>query len=282
MVGWICSYLTDGELAFVEISKRKKKRIQRVLSAGVVFALAVTTLAFWQKGALVDYTDIEPALLKDPVQGNTTREDFTFGYREDTYTVHPVAEYELWGLVVSHNDTTGFGDIYHDSDSVDTKDLSVIWGKNLRNNDFHKVEFWSGSFTCYWKYPGGVTLHPDSISNNHLVTSKPELRDTIEQVRVGDQVHIKGMLVNYQTPKHPDFWRKSSTSRTDSGNYACEVVFAEEVEILRRGTPFWYAIYPVGWLLLGLALLAKIALFLVPGKIDVDPPDAPADSYARV
>jgi hypothetical protein len=31
--------------------------------------------------------------------------------------------------------------------------------------------------------------------------------------------------------------------RTDSGNGACEVIFFDEIEILVRGTPFWYLLY---------------------------------------
>ncbi len=50
--------------------------------------------------------------------------------------MRPVADFELWGLVVSHNNPTAFYDIYHDRNSVDTRDLGVIWGENLRSADF--------------------------------------------------------------------------------------------------------------------------------------------------
>jgi hypothetical protein len=80
---------------------------------------------------------------------------------------------------------------------------------------------------------------------------------------VGDQVHFKGMLVNYTNPATwRGWWRRSSTSRTDAGNTACEVVFVNSLEVLARGTPFWHAAYSWGGWLAVLVLVLKAALFV--------------------
>lgn len=237
------------------------RQVQKALTLAAVAALAVTLLAFARKGTLVSHRDVDPRLLAEPAQTETTRAPFSFEYMGETYDVQPVAEYELAGLVVSHNDPTSWWDAYHDETSVDTKDLGLIWGPNLRSDDFHRVEFWNVSWTVNWRYPAGVAFHDAAISNNHLVTPHPRVRDAIAGVRVGDQVRLRGLLVNYAPRSRPGAWRNTSTTRTDTGNGACEVVCVDELQVLRRGTPIAYALHSLGKLALLLALLGKVGVF---------------------
>jgi hypothetical protein len=147
-----------------------------------------------------------------------------------------VADYELWGLVVSHNEITSVADIYHDRSSVDTKDLCVVWGENLSRDDYRAVEFESGPFTCYFRFAEGVPFDTTGASNNHLITDRPEVRRAIAQVRIGDQVHLRGLLVDYQMDDWEDFWRHEPV-REDSG---CEVIYTERWKCC-CGTPGWYS-----------------------------------------
>jgi len=239
----------------------KIPRVQRRLTIVLGSLLLLTVTEWVNRGSFVDAADVLAPLRWDPIQTETTRRPFSFDYAGEIYNVEPVANYELWGLVVSHNNPDGFGDIYHDDKSVDTRDLCVIWGWNLQNDDFHRVEFDSGSWTCYFRNPGGVEFDPSSLSNNHLITNSQSIRDQIDDVRIGDQIHVVGSLVNYQAASYPQFWRRSSTTRSDEGNGACEVVFVDQIEVLASGTPFWYAGFTFGsWMLLVL-VLAKFALF---------------------
>lgn len=228
----------------------------RLLKNVFLAALIVTAAAWFFKGDLGDASGIVPELLQEPVQARVSRPDFTFDYRGQQCLVRPVATYELWGLVVSHNNIESFADLYHDSTSVDTKDLCVIWGRNLETDDYQQVSFRSGSFTCYYRYPSGVRFSMRAGSNNHLITDSEAIRDTIERVRVGDQVRLAGMLVNYQMNDWRDFWRESSLVRSDNG---CEVVFVEQLDILKRGTPFWYLAFSLGWKTLLIVPLLYVA-----------------------
>jgi hypothetical protein len=219
----------------------------------IALALLVLLLLAWRnKGALPGPSAIDPALLQDPLQEATQREPFEFAYKGHTVRVRPVADYELWGLVVSHNNIKSFADIYHDSSSVDTKDLCVVWGSNLQSGELARVSFESGPWTCYYRYPEGVRFQGSEMSNNHLITDNDDLRADLDDIRVGDQIHVKGALVNYQLDDWRDFWRKTSTVRTDGGNGACEVLFFDELEVLVAGTPFWYRLFHASLLLLAL------------------------------
>ncbi len=228
----------------------------RLLKMTFLAALLVTAVAWWRKGSLDDPAEIVPDLLQQPVQVRTDAPEFSFPYKGRVCLVRPVTTYELWGLVVSHNNIESIADLYHDSTSVDTKDLCVIWGRNLESDDYQRVSFSSGSFTCYYRYPAGVRFSGRAGSNNHLITDLDRVREQIAEVRVGDQIHLQGMLVNYQMDDWRGFWRQSSLVRTDDG---CEVVYVEKLEVLRRGTPGWYMAFRAGWM----TLLAAPVLYVV-------------------
>jgi hypothetical protein len=229
-------------------------RRRRLLGYVTLALLALLLLAWKQKGRLPSPSEIRPDLLQAPLQEATEREPFEFVYAGQTVRVRPVADYEIWGLVVSHNDIGSLADIYHDSSSVDTKDLCVVWGGNLQSGSLDKVTFESGPWTCYFSYPQGVRFDGREISNNHLVSDQDALREALAEVRVGDQIHVRGALVDYQLEDWGTHWRRSSKVRDDGGNGACEVLFFDEIEILARGTPFWYALFQT----------TRFLLFLVP------------------
>jgi hypothetical protein len=235
--------------------------LQKRLNAAFLVTAVLAAVSWHEKGRLPDFTAIRPELLQDPIQGETSRPPFAFRFRNRDYNVKPLATYELWGLVVSHNDINAFSDIYHDRNSVDIKDLGVIWNKNLRTNDFHRVKFWNGPWTVNWRFPFGTVFHSENISNNHIVTPDETFRDRVKRVRVGDQIHLQGLLVSYQAADQPGFWRRSSLRRDDSGDGACEVVYLDDLEVLQQGTPGWYgALY---WATAGLILIPALKFLLV-------------------
>jgi hypothetical protein len=209
----------------------------RLVRWTLLATLVLLAVSWRYKGRLVEPEHIESALLRPPVQESTSRAAFDFDYKGQSCRVRPVASYELAGLVVSHNDIESFADIYHDSSSVDTKDLCVVWGSNLRTGSYRPVDFSSGPFTCYFSIPGGTDFDLSEAGNNHLITDDAAVRETIARIRVGDQVRLRGLLVDYQMSDWREFWRETSTRRKDSD---CEVVFVEQIEILRAGNPGWY------------------------------------------
>ena len=65
----------------------------------------------------------------------------------------------------------------------------------------------------------------------------------------GDQIHLRGKLVNVKAENMDGNLGKyenqisnwnSSVKLGDSGAGACEVIFVEELEILKKGNPFFF------------------------------------------
>jgi hypothetical protein len=235
-------------------------RLRAFLSRAFLGCLLLAGIAGWQKGRLDGPERIVPSLRQEPLQGPTDRAPFTFQYKGKTCSVRPVATYELWGLVVSHNNIKSVADIYHDSTSVDTKDICTVWGANLSRPDYLRAGFKSGPFTCYVTVPPGVDLNLTQVGNNHLLTDNPAVRAAIDSVRLGDQVHLRGLLVDYQMDDWESFWRKTSTRRDDSD---CEVVYVQQLEVLRPGTPGWYRAWRLAWWLAALCAAGWITVYWI-------------------
>jgi hypothetical protein len=240
-------------------------RLRPWLRRSFLGALTLLAVAWWQKGSLVGPDGVRPELLAMPNQSSTERAPFAFAYRSRQCLVRPVASYDVWGLVVSHNDIGSVADIYHDASSVDTKDLCLLWGESLRHPDYLRARFHSGPFTCYasWSEPL-ANLHLDGIGNNHLITDSPAVRRAIDGVRIGDQVRLRGLLVDYQMDDWRDFWRRTSTVRDDRD---CEVLFVEDLAVIRRGTPGWYLLWQLAIaVLLTVPILYGVLFWLTAGR----------------
>ncbi len=252
--------------SFLDLEVRYRP-LNRKLYLFIILFSGLTLFSAFKKNNLIDASLILSELTQEPTQElissrSPYAEPYNFRYMDIQYQVKPIANYELWGLVVSHNDIDGISDTYHDETSVDTKDLCVIWGENILNNNFHAVSFSSGAWTCYFEYPHGTAFNANQLSNNHIITDNDAIRETLAQIQIGDQIHIEGELVSYQDERHPEYWRASSTTRTDGGNGACEVIFANTLDVIAVGNPLWRFVYDWSWKILIILLIAKTTVFI--------------------
>lgn len=226
--------------------------------------LLILYIGYFRLGALPGPSAIRSEIFEEPEQEDAEREPFTLAYRGANYRIEPLAHYRMRGLVVSHNDIHDFADIYHTGDSVDIKDICVIWGDNVRDDIYRKMKFWSEPFSCWYQaptYETSATFAADALSNTHLLSEDPAARRAIESMRIGDQVELEGELVNYYPQGKPEMSRRSSLRRDDTGNGACEVLLVESARILDAFDHETYALYRRLKQLLLAAIVAKLALF---------------------
>jgi hypothetical protein len=223
--------------------------MKKILQGGAVLLCLCGALFVLSRQYIHGYperSDIHPSVLQPPFQTDTDLKPFVFQYFGEKYLIEPVQEYEISGLVVSHNNVSSITDAYHTSRSVDFRDLCVVWGQNAKKDLLEQMEFWSAPWTCWTraKTPNAAgRFFPDELSNNHLLARKNEVRERIKSARIGDQVRLRGYLINYRVQGSPDYFRKSSLVRDDTGNGACETIFVEEAEILKTTNSGWRALY---------------------------------------
>lgn len=227
----------------------------------------MSVVSFVQKDTLPPPSEILPVLYKEPLQTLTSAASFSITKNGQTYTIKPLFNYELYGLVVSCHRSSSWEDYYHEQwkDWINVKDLCVIWGDNFKSGSYRKMTFQNGSWTCYYNLKPGEPLSEwtkfaaQCLSNNHLVVADERVSRSIMKVEKGDQVYFKGYLVNYGRGGNPD-QRRSSTVRSDTGNGACEVVYVEDFKILKKANVEWkwlfhFSIFLVFTTLAGFLLL---------------------------
>jgi hypothetical protein len=75
------------------------------------------------------------------------------------------------------------------------------------------------------------------LSNNHLISDDDFIRDQVKDIRVGDQIRVRGYLASYSNPNGGR--RGTSTTRLDTGDGACETLYVKHFEIMQAAVSGW-------------------------------------------
>lgn len=257
-VGSICSSRRMGATAI--------PILQRSLTVALVLSAALMFGASHKRGVLPAEKLLRPELSAEPEQVAVTDRAFIHEWRGEKFVVHPVAEYSITGLLVSRNDIGGFSDIYHTASSVDVVDVCLVWGENAREEVYRSVEFGSEPFSCWYRAPNAEAFEafrPEQLSNTHLLARDEPIARRLSGLHIGDQIRLRGRLVNYNPAGASEMLRKSSLVRDDTGNGACEILFVDELDVLERGNPGWNKLFDYSRAAFMFLLAAKIFSMLV-------------------
>ena len=199
-------------------------------------------VSFWNRNDLPGDIDYVPALDNEPKQTRTDERPFDVVFNEVDYRVEPEYEYDITGMVVSYRHHNEDNSRMHAlaNDHLNMLDVCVVWGDNPANERLDKISFWNGLFTCNFKtrdQQAWDAFNLNQISNNHLLSNDDFIRRQVKKIRVGDQIRVRGYLAGYTSAGGSR--RGTSTTRTDTGNGACETIFVEDFQILREATSFW-------------------------------------------
>lgn len=227
---------------------------------------ATLIVAFWNRNNLPGEIPLLPAIDSEPVQRRVAESPFDVTWKDLDYRIEPEYDYELTGLIVSFRHQDGNSRMHRmTNDKLNMLDLCVIWGDTAKNPRLNAIDFWNGVFTCNVQTRDQAAwdaFDMDQLSNNHLLSADSEVRDAVRSIRIGDQIRVRGRLASYVSPGGAR--RGTSVTRTDTGNGACETIFVEQFEILKRGVSYWrYLMY----LALTMFLLSLLVHFISPHKV---------------
>ena len=113
-------------------------------------------------------------------------------------------------------------------------DLALGWGAMSDQSVLDQVRI-TQSMRFYWfeyKLPPPISKEEiiSHSTNVHVIPGTPEIAAQCKSLRAGTLVHLTGDLVEATAPGFGSW--KSSLSRTDSGNGACELMWVKEMSIL--------------------------------------------------
>lgn len=202
-------------------------------------------ISFWQRNDFSEHRPpVNSALLQEPIQTQTDKAPFAVTMGDIRYQIQPLYEYDLYGLIVSyrhHDGDYGLHKLWNDH--LNVADVCVVWQQNVTDAHLHHLDFWNGQFTCNVKTSNQAawdSFHMNQLSNNHLLSADKPVRDQLNDLRIGDQIHIKGWLASYSNDQGGT--RGSSTTRDDTGNGACETIFVQSVDVLSPYHSRWRAL----------------------------------------
>jgi hypothetical protein len=222
--------------------------IKKTLKTILVLSFVVLAVAYLKKDNLPDNTEILPEIYQNPIQTKTDHSPFNIEAENMVYSIKPLYNYELYGMVVSYHYCGVWWDIYHHDlwkDYINIKDLCVVWGENIETEVYKDMEFSSNSWTCNYRWPDSQVKKrfcKTCLSNNHLLSEYQGIKRKLMNTEIGDQIYIKGYLAEY-SQEASSFKRGTSITRTDTGNGACETIYIEDYQILKKANAVWHHLF---------------------------------------
>lgn len=207
----------------------------------IVLSFAWLLISFWNRDDLPRNIDFRPEVLDEPQQTTTRTKPFDATFDGVDYLVEPKYEYDLAGMVVSYRHHDGNSRMHFlANDHLNMLDVCVVWGDSATGKLLHKIDFWNGIFTCNvftrdseaWE-----AFSMQQLSNNHLISDDEIIRRQVKDIAIGDQIRVRGYLASYGSEQGGK--RGTSTTRTDTGNGACETLFVQQFEIIQPAVSFW-------------------------------------------
>ena len=203
-----------------------------VIIVVVITASVLTAKYFLEKPISVEEASTPLNPLENPVQNEVQDlESFTFNKGNLLLLIFPQAEYEVTAKVVSKKRYHyGWGS------KIVPYDFTLVWGK-LTEPEMKKFIKYSQMRRFYfYKYAQNCPLKQDYIrehsANNHLIPANKNILNVFKKIKKGDIIQLWGYLVNIEgTYKGKDVNWRTSTSRRDTGNGACEVIYVEKVRL---------------------------------------------------
>jgi len=231
---------------------RSSRVIRKVNNVVLAASALVALVAFWHRNDLPSGLAFRSELKDEPRQAATEKPPFSVVYADVSYQIEPQFDYDLYGLVVSYRLHDGTSTMHRRAnDHLNVADLCVVWSDTAFSPTLRKIKFWNGIFTCNFETRDSeawARFATNQVSNNHLLSADALVRNRVDGVSIGDQIHVRGLLASYTSPGGK---RGTSTTRDDQGNGACETIFIEDFAVLEPAQHGWR-----------LALYAALATFV--------------------
>ena len=150
-------------------------------------------------------------------------------WKRDDYKITPLADFHLKARVLHL-------EWYHiDRESgLAPIDLALGWEEMSNQANLDKIDISQGNRWYHWStkhFPIPRRLIETESANMHIIPANEQIEDILDNVVKGNIIELTGYLVFIEGK---DGWKwKSSLTRNDTGGGACEVVWVNDLKILR-------------------------------------------------
>ncbi|MCB4809886.1 hypothetical protein LG204_00980 [Methylovorus menthalis] len=145
----------------------------------------------------------------------------------NNYTITPLAEFSLQARVLS---TQRYQ--LDRAAQLAPVDLALGWGRMSDETVLSKINISQSGRFYFWRveqFPIPREEIESHSANMHMVPADDTIARQLSAIRVGQRVRIQGQLIE---AKGVDGWTwRSSLTRTDTGNGACELVLVKSLAV---------------------------------------------------
>ncbi|VAW69894.1 hypothetical protein MNBD_GAMMA09-3823 [hydrothermal vent metagenome] len=241
--------------------------LQPIFKWLLILSSLLLVYSYFTKDTLPEADFYNLSELKAPKQTAIKKNAFSVEVNNQTYIIKPRFYYELQGVVVSYHDSDVFWDIWHHDkwkDFINLRDLCVIWDNNVSSGVYKKMDFTNDSWTCWARWPDNETgriFSMRQLSNNHILSHNDDISQTLMSARPGDHIKLSGFLSEYSNPGN-GFQRGTSTTRTDTGNGACETIYLDDFKIINKANAGTHRLYAISKWTFIISLIGFIVAFI--------------------
>jgi hypothetical protein len=213
-----------------DVARRVAQRppLRREFAVAVALLITVAVAFAWQWLAAPSAIARGPGVvaLRAPVQQPLDREAPVF--EKDGFRVAAVASFELDARVIRSKGYCCTG-----PDRLAPIDVVFGWGRMSDESVLARIDFRQSGRFYFWRYEGAAPIpHREievSSANMHLIPATDAVGRRLERLRPGNVVTVRGYLV--VATRYDGFVWRSSLTREDTANGACELVWVEELEV---------------------------------------------------
>jgi hypothetical protein len=206
------------------LARPNERDVVKTLSA--FLAIGLGWLAYSHFNAPLTYP---PGVLviAEPVQAELPANSSAIAH--GSFQLKPLAKFSLDARVLHRKNYR-----YDHQSKLAPIDLAVGWGKMSDQAVLDRLTISQSSRFYWYEYQLPPPIPQDEIirqsTNLHLIPMDAVVEKACRNLRGGELIHLEGQLVEASGPEIGT-WR-SSLSRSDSGNGACELVLVEDVRRL--------------------------------------------------
>lgn len=150
-------------------------------------------------------------------------------YQTSDYSISELASFQITAKVLAKENYS----MDREAD-LSPVDLALGWGKMSDEAVLQDINILQSGRFYYWQvdtFPMPRREIETHSANMHLIPSSETVKDTINRVRQGDIIELSGSLVEVNSTSDDWAWR-SSLTREDTGDGACELIWVERLSII--------------------------------------------------
>lgn len=189
---------------------------------------ALALLALWQRSPRPILHLPGELVAEAPLQGPP--DSAPPKLRKGKIDIKPLAKFSLSARVLSRADYR-----WDTQAQISPTDLALGWQRMSDSSILDKVDISQSGRFYYWRvkeFPIPEREIIESSANMHMIPADASVAGALARARVGDVVSFDGYLVEADWPNGGKW--KSSLTRSDIGDGACELVWIEHFAIAPR------------------------------------------------